>query len=403
MSRISIVLIAVTLSICGVAQGQNNLLGYADFESNPPPLSGNNTPYPVTPWVLVGSSQSNVVKVDGPGNYNYKSDGPESDASAPGPSTPQHYFDFVGEGSFYQSFTAPCEGIIEFGGWFSTRADQAGTGNITLRQGIGTSGAVVATIPVSLPAGDSQFDAWKLFASTTSVLPGTYSFIVKMDDNLNLDNAFVRYKTPCDIPCMTAVVEKTSCEKNGTFAVTTTVTNTTQHPVQWVLISPPPGATYTVTPNVVAANLAQNQSTSVAVTVTGATPGQQICLFYQLQDADGKTCCSVERCFNLPECACMTISKEKINCNNYTFEIKNETASQIDQLFVIPSTGSVTPQLISPLNLAPGATTTVTLHLSGVSAGQTVCLILQAYGRELTECCTIRVCIKLPRIIQHCD
>ena len=85
----------------------------------------------------------------------------------------------------------------------------------------------------------------------------------------------------------------------------------------------------------------------------------------------------------------------------YTFTFRNNTNATIQQVFVMPSAGTVTPQILAP-NLAAGGQTTVTLHLSGVSSDQTVCLILQAYGEDLQECCVVRACIKLPRIVP-CD
>jgi hypothetical protein len=32
---------------------------------------GNNIPWSITPWIVGGGQQPNVVKVDGPGGYNY--------------------------------------------------------------------------------------------------------------------------------------------------------------------------------------------------------------------------------------------------------------------------------------------------------------------------------------------
>jgi hypothetical protein len=207
---------------------------------------------------------------------------------------------------------------------------------------------------------------------------------------------------------MEVKVKEALCDKDGTFTVTSQVVNHTGHPVQYVLVAPPSGATYSVMPNVVPVTLGNGQSTGVTVTVTGATPGQQICLTYLLQDAEGRTCCSMVACVKLPECACLTVLDPRVDCDpgpatyTYTFTVKNFTGGTIQQLFVIPSTGTVTPQLVA-MNLAPGASTQVTLHLSGVSAGQTACYLLTAYGKDLKECCTIRLCVTLPHINVQCE
>jgi hypothetical protein len=144
-----------------------------------------------------------------------------------------------------------------------------------------------------------------------------------------------------------------------------------------------------------------NQSVAVPVTITGAAGGEQICLRFFLQDLDGLTCCVSVRCFDLPDCACMKIVEETVACDpgpaafTYTFTIQNQTSATIQQIFVMPSAGSVTPQLIAT-NLAPNGQTNVTLHLSGVNAGQSVCFVLQAFGGDFKDCCTIRVCVKMP-------
>jgi len=396
------------LLLAGASSGQNVLVN-GDFETNPPPNNGNNIGWSVAPWVVGTGQQPNVVKVDGPGGFNYGSSGQQSDASAPGAGIPQHYLDVTGgKNDFYQSFTPRCSGFVEVGGSFSTRDNLAGTGSLAIRLGTGTGGAVVGTSSVvSLPVGNSATTPWTNSAFAVPVTANTtYSYVVTMDNNVNFDNAFVKYRIQCD--CMVVKIKEALCDKNGTFTVTTQVTNNSGHAVQYVLISPPTGATYSVSPNVVPVSLADGQSTAVTVTITGATPGQKICLNYLLQDVEGRTCCKIQECITLPECSCLRIVESKIGCDPgpatyvYTATVQNMTGGTIQQLFVIPSIGTVTPQLVAT-NLPPNGTATITLHLSGVSALQTVCLLLTAYGDDLKECCTIRVCVKLPPIEIACD
>lgn len=197
--------IGIALLFAGAltAAGQPNVLVNGGFESNPPPNFGNNIPWSIAPWTLGTGQQANVVKVDGPGGFNYGISGPESDASAPGPGIAQHYLDIAdGSNRFYQSFTPPCVGEVRFGGAFSTRANLPGTGSIEIRQGVGFGGPLVATTnPVSLPGGNSRTDPWTNVSSTAQVSAfQTYSFVVSMDNNLNFDNAFVRYITNCESP-----------------------------------------------------------------------------------------------------------------------------------------------------------------------------------------------------------
>lgn len=194
--------IATAICISAAASAQNVLVN-GDFESNPPPNFGNNIGWSISPWVLGIGNASNVVKVDGPGGFNYGSLGPESDASAPGAGVSQHYLDIAnGSNDFYQSFTPQCSGQVEFGGSFSTRGNLAGTAAVTLRVGVGTSGSIVGiSNTVNLPAGNSKTDPWTLASFTAPITAfTTYSFVVSMDNNMNFDNGFARYEVACNPP-----------------------------------------------------------------------------------------------------------------------------------------------------------------------------------------------------------
>jgi len=395
--------------ICVNARAQNMLVN-GGFESNPPSSLGNNPGWSIAPWVMTGTAQSNVIKVDGPGGFSYGPGAPESDASAPGAGIPQHYLDIdQSDGVFYQTFTPECSGTVEFGGSFSTRANQGGNARVTLRQGTGTSGPLVATRVVALAAGTFNTTHWTPFSSTAAVTASiTYSIVVAMDNQLNFDNGFVTTRSDCDAhACIQAAVDDEAiCDKGGAVIVTAHVTNTSGHPIQYILIGAGPGATYTVSPNIVNAPLNNNQSTTITVTVSGANSMQPICLTFLLQDADGQTCCSITRCFDV-RCACLKVTDINVGCDPgpaayaISFSVQNLTNGTIQQLFAIPSSGSVSPQLIAT-NIGAGAIISVTLHLSNVSAGQTVCIILQATGPE-TACCTTRVCVTLPPILVNCD
>src|SRR5262245_57488098 len=79
--------------LSGTAGASGNLIQNPGFEDSPPSSFGNNIGWSISPWVVGGGSAPNVVKVDGPGGYNYTNLGPESDASAPGSGVAQHYLD----------------------------------------------------------------------------------------------------------------------------------------------------------------------------------------------------------------------------------------------------------------------------------------------------------------------
>lgn len=175
-----------------------NIIVNAGFEASPPTTFGNHVNHSIAPWLLTGN-QPNVVRVDGPGGFNYGASGPQSDAAAPGAGTPQHYLDIVGSATLYQNFTPQCSGQVTFGGAFSTRDNVAGTGSVRIVAGTTPSGTTVGTSQaVNLPAGNSTTAPWQTVSSSVPVTAGTtYSFVVTMDNNVNFDNAFVTYNTPC--------------------------------------------------------------------------------------------------------------------------------------------------------------------------------------------------------------
>jgi len=200
MRRIVTLAAIVTAMCISTAAFAQNVVVNGNFEASPPPVNGNNIGWSISPWVLGTGNSSNVVKVDGPGGFDYGSNGPESDALAPGAGVSQHYLDITnGSNDFYQSFIPECSGQLEFGGSFSTRINSAATASVTLRQGVGTSGTIVGTTNiVNLPGGTSKTDPWTLASFTVPIIAWqTYSFIVQMDNNMNFDNGFATYQVDC--------------------------------------------------------------------------------------------------------------------------------------------------------------------------------------------------------------
>lgn len=195
--QLSAVLAAALVS--GTAAAQNVLVN-GGFENNVPTGLGNHLGHPIAPWVLGTGQTSNVVKVDG-GTW-YGTAGPRLDADpATGAGVHQHYLDIAnGSNDFYQSFTPQCSDSVVFGGSFSTRDNSAGSASVRIVQGVGTGGAVVGTTnTVNLPGGNSMNDPWTTVTFSVPVTAGnTYSFVVRMNNNMNFDEGFVRFSTECD-------------------------------------------------------------------------------------------------------------------------------------------------------------------------------------------------------------
>jgi hypothetical protein len=202
-SKRTLTLFAVLyLGLASLASAQTNVLVNGDFELNPPPGFGDNRGHSIFPWVLGTGDEPNVVKVDGPGGFDYGTRGPESDASAAGPRRVRHYLDIVnGQNEFYQSFSPQCSGTVVFGASFSTRANDPGIATVRLLEGVGTAGALVASGRVSLPRGNSRTDPWRQVTFTAPVEAlETYSLVIFMADELNVDNVFARFVERCDPP-----------------------------------------------------------------------------------------------------------------------------------------------------------------------------------------------------------
>ncbi|MDR7208080.1 Ig-like domain-containing protein, partial [Flavobacterium piscis] len=180
----------------------SNLILSGSFENVTTPAQGNNIGAIITPWVLVGLNQSNVILVDGPGPFVYGGGvsgwGPQSSAD-PGLAninTAQRYLDITnGSNDFYQSFTLTGSGttILTYSGFFSSRnaapgslAPSTGTGSIRIVDGNGIAGVVRATTGNITVTNNTS---WTFIEGTVSLPAGTYSYVVSMDDAMNFDNA----------------------------------------------------------------------------------------------------------------------------------------------------------------------------------------------------------------------
>jgi large repetitive protein len=204
----------------GYAQSNDpgNIIANPGFEDNIPPASGNNIGWPINPWILGPGDRSNVVKVDGPGGFNYLTRGPESDAATrtgAAATQPQHYLDIVGSNEFYQSFTTPaCSANgtsvpYRLGGAFSTRDNRVGDGAIRIVENSGLGGATVpgSNLAVSLPI-NTTLGPWSYVNTTINLEPGkTYSFVVTVTQNINFDEAFLIVDAPS---CAAVTVQKST-------------------------------------------------------------------------------------------------------------------------------------------------------------------------------------------------
>ncbi len=297
----------------------SNVLVNGGFDDYPQANFGNNIGVPgsVAPWVIGSGQQPNVCKVDG-GTNNYGSYGPHLDANpATGVGVPQQYLDIAGgTNAFYQTFTPQCGGEVDFGGFFATEENKPGNGSIKIVTGTGTTGTVISTVNVSLPAGNSATDPWTPTPpSSVNLSAGTtYSFVVQMDDFIAFDEAYVRYKTDCNVsptptPTPTAapgcaqITGEPRCLPNGGYSYTFTVKNNSGKPMSQILLTPVQGNSFTLSPQLtnLSSPLPNGQSTTVTTTIGNAKPGDKVCFFVSLM-ADNTPCCNTQVCLTMPQC-----------------------------------------------------------------------------------------------------
>jgi hypothetical protein len=208
-------------------------------------------------------------------------------------------------------------------------------------------------------------------------------------------------------PCCGTISEpRVTCD-NGVFTYAFTVTNNSTHIIQYLLLSPPVGATFTISPSFI--NLGTNplnpgQSTSVSITISNASSGDHICINVSLADKNVVPCCTVQTCVDLPDCPCLGLDISIKSCANgiytYTVVLKNLTGVPVQQIFIVPTQPSnlnISPQLVTlSTPLQPNQSTTLTITITGAPAGTNVCLRFTPLGDNGATCCSVEKCLVLP-------
>jgi hypothetical protein len=220
----------------------------------------------------------------------------------------------------------------------------------------------------------------------------------------NLDNWKVSIDPtrPCT-QCGTITEPRVTCDQ-GVFTYTFTLTNNTNQTIEWLLLSPPAGATYTVAPSPIHLSpiLQPGGHANVSVTIGNAHPGDNICINVALADKDIASCCTVQTCFDL-RCPCLKVLSSSLTCPHgvYTFAItvQNLTGATLQPIFIVPqpSTATITPSVITA-PLINNQTITITGTITNVPPGTgQVCLRIVPLGSDAQCCPSERVCLDL-----HC-
>ncbi|MGZ5435341.1 MAG: hypothetical protein ACXWID_05375 [Pyrinomonadaceae bacterium] len=184
----------------------------------------------------------------------------------------------------------------------------------------------------------------------------------------------------------------------GGYSYTFTVTNNTGNTVTNVLVTPPIGSTFTITPQMIPVSLGPGQtSLPLTVSLSGAPPGQKICFTVTLMAKDGTSCCTVEVCPMIPSC-CGQVSLSCVTGSpgNYNLTITNLTSNTIPHVYLYPPAGvTITPGYF-PVTIGPGGSTTQTVTISGIGPGKKLCFRVSLHTKDMQECCSFEICLKVP-------
>jgi Domain of unknown function (DUF5979)/Domain of unknown function DUF11 len=405
---------ATVLFFCAFFSNANaaaNLIQNPGFENNPPPVGsfGNHISWSISPWIVGTGQLPNVVKVDGPGGYNYGNLGPESDATAPGSGIEQHYLDIAnGVNKFYQSFTVPaCPSAqsgtlatVTFGGYFSGRGNAGGTATIQLLNGTGFNGSVIQSLTAVVAPGNSQTDPWINVNGTASLVRGsTFSYVVDMPNPMNFDNAYL-------------TIEADSCE--GSLSVTKVVSpdplgigNSTQFPMTVTCTNPTLSYSLNVHGNTstVPTNLPVGSICSVMETLpkppSGCTWLAPVYSPASVTIAGGMNILTVTNSYTCEsqETGCLKDLKVTVKCNpdgTYTVTLSGSGFIGTD----ITLTSQTPGVRVMPPQQPWAATTTWTI--SGATPGQLVTLTANATnvggGSEpgTDQCCSGEIKVVMP-------
>ena len=110
--------------------------------------------------------------------------------------------------------------------------------------------------------------------------------------------------TPTPTPGCAQVTGEARCLPNGGYSYTFNVTNNSGSAMSQILLTPLPGSTFTLTPQLthLSSPLQNGQSTTVTTNIGDAKPGDKVCFFASLM-SDKAACCNVQVCPTLPRCA----------------------------------------------------------------------------------------------------
>ncbi|MCA9311240.1 MAG: hypothetical protein KDA21_08545 [Phycisphaerales bacterium] len=212
--------------------------------------------------------------------------------------------------------------------------------------------------------------------------------------------------------CQVVEVKDIHCptQPGGAFDVTFDITNQSGQTAEYLFLTPLGSAV--ALPNIInlVPPLADGDTRTINVNVSGASGGEDVCFSTTLLNGDFEECCSQEFCFTLPDCDCLQIIDSQIVCSpdgtgtfSYTFTVQNLLPTPAQYIFlVMPSGVTATPNFfdLTGSPIPPYGTATLNTTISGALPGTQVCFTMTIHdglhGEPDEICCGQEICIDIP-------
>lgn len=244
----------------------------------------------------------------------------------------------------------------------------------------------------------------EVFASSAGQTASVLTTTTWEDPNDGIDcDGSCEPPPPPTSTCATVNVEPLACVGGaGGYALSLDITNDTNQPIAYVLLTDPH-----VAPNVITlpSPLQPGDSTTVSVTVNGVNPGASLCLNVGMTNESHEECCSQNVCFDIPAC-CFGIENEKATCIpgkpggefTYAFDFQNRTLDVIEHVFLFSPSGiTVSPDYVDVPSTPPNGMAHVgPIDISGATPGEELCLTVGIHDEEMNQCCADEVCFVVP-------
>ncbi|MBO6513603.1 MAG: hypothetical protein JJ974_06550 [Phycisphaerales bacterium] len=245
------------------------------------------------------------------------------------------------------------------------------------------------------------------------------SILIDMDaeilfqDKSGLGSVEISCPEAFDDPCATVTEGEILCDldDSGNYTYTFDLTNNSGQDVAHLLILPSGGTT--VVPSgliTLPSILNDGDTTTVSITFNGGVPGDELCFIMSLNTIDFEECCTITPCITIPECDCAQVHNESVECTadgsgcfTYTFDVDNLSGETIFYSFFSPltpgmtiDTGNIDPSRWDFPPMPNFGTETVSITICGIPAGEEACFLLTLHNEDLSECCSIEVCVTAP-------